>query len=125
MRSRVLVALACLPAFGDTQREEELERRLQALEQRLAALEARPGTRATCSAPAQETAAAPQPEPAGKAEAGGVTLPGGVTVSGYFDGNYTFNFNQPYNRVNLLRAYDTQHNNFSINQTGLVLERAV
>lgn len=42
----------------------------------------------------------------------------------YFDGYYAWNNNRPVGRINLLRAYDVTANNFSINQTGVVVERA-
>jgi hypothetical protein len=44
----------------------------------------------------------------------------GVTFEGY----YQYNWNRPYDRVNLLRAYDTRANVFSIQQTAIVVESA-
>ena len=44
----------------------------------------------------------------------------GVTFEGY----YQYNGNRPYDRVNLLRAYDTRANVFGIQQAALVLESA-
>jgi hypothetical protein len=44
----------------------------------------------------------------------------GVTLEGY----YQYNWNRPYDRVNLLRAYDTRANVFSIQQTAIVVESA-
>jgi hypothetical protein len=46
------------------------------------------------------------------------------TLNGTLEGYYQYNFNEPYNRVNLLRAYDTRANSFSIQQLGLVFEIA-
>jgi hypothetical protein len=43
-----------------------------------------------------------------------------VTVDGY----YSYNFNKPVGRINLLRAYDVSHNSFSLNQAAVVIERA-
>jgi hypothetical protein len=40
------------------------------------------------------------------------------------DGFYGYNVNKPVGRVNLLRAYDVTSNSFSINQAGLIIERA-
>ncbi len=76
------------------------------------------------AAPApQALQAEPQkPEPQKAPE---VRLPGDLEVSAYFDGFYSWNANRPENRINLLRAYDVLHNSFSINQTGLVIERPV
>ncbi|RPJ62048.1 MAG: hypothetical protein EHM24_26150, partial [Acidobacteria bacterium] len=56
-------------------------------------------------------------------QSGGGTLPPfqfGVTLEGY----YQFNANRPYDRVNLLRAYDTRANVFSIQQAAVVLDSA-
>jgi hypothetical protein len=44
----------------------------------------------------------------------------GVTFEGY----YQYNGNRPYDRVNLLRAYDTRANVFSIQQAAVVIESA-
>ena len=44
----------------------------------------------------------------------------GVTLEGY----YQYNWNRPFDRVNLLRAYDTRANVFSIQQTAIVVESA-
>ena len=44
----------------------------------------------------------------------------GVTFEGY----YQYNWNKPHDRVNLLRAYDTRANVFSIQQTAIVVESA-
>ena len=44
----------------------------------------------------------------------------GVTLEGY----YQYNGNRPYDRVNLLRAYDTSANVFSLQQAALVIESA-
>ena len=52
----------------------------------------------------------------------GTSLLGGTTVNFLFDGYYSYNFNNPIGRVNLLRAYDVSSNAFSLNQTDLVLE---
>jgi hypothetical protein len=41
-----------------------------------------------------------------------------------FEGYYQYNWNQPHDRVNLLRAYDTRANVFSIQQTAIVVESA-
>src|SRR5262245_24258765 len=48
----------------------------------------------------------------------------GWTLSGTFEGYYQWNANQPPDRVNLFRAYDTRANTFSIQQAAIVLESA-
>jgi hypothetical protein len=44
----------------------------------------------------------------------------GVTLEGF----YQYNWNRPYDRVNLLRAYDTRANVFGIQQVAVVIESA-
>ncbi len=48
----------------------------------------------------------------------------GTTINGVVDTYYEYNFNDPVGRVNLLRAYDVSSNAFSLNQAGLIIERA-
>jgi Putative beta-barrel porin-2, OmpL-like. bbp2 len=50
------------------------------------------------------------------------TLPGGATLNYTFDGYYEYNFNHPYDPVNLLRAYDVSSNSFSINQAAAIFD---
>jgi hypothetical protein len=123
MRWLVMTPYLCLIAMADTDRERLLEAKIQMLERRLEGLEAKFGLSAPSSASLEREATAGQinssPEPQQ------LESPGGITASAYFDGNYTWNAAKPYNRINLLRAYDVLHNNFNINQTGLVIERAV
>lgn len=127
-----------------TPREQTLLDRINDLEKRLAAVEAKlPPT-------AQE---APRTSVLGSAATGAAAIPGtptaatgavtaaantqaavdtqrgilglpGTTLNFYFDGYYGWNFNRPAGGVNLLRANDVLSNNFSLNQLGLILERA-
>jgi Putative beta-barrel porin-2, OmpL-like. bbp2 len=48
----------------------------------------------------------------------------GATLNFALDQYYSFNFNKPVGRVNALRAYDVLSNNISLNQAGVVFERA-
>jgi hypothetical protein len=48
----------------------------------------------------------------------------GNTINFAFDGYYAYNFNHPYGRVNLLRAYDVLSNTFSLNQASVIFEHA-
>jgi hypothetical protein len=41
-----------------------------------------------------------------------------------FEGFYQYNWNKPYDRINLLRAYDTRSNVFGIQQANLIVESA-
>jgi putative OmpL-like beta-barrel porin-2 len=47
-----------------------------------------------------------------------------ATINVGLDGYYSYNFNAPVGRVNVLRAYDVLSNNFSLNQASIVLEDA-
>ena len=48
----------------------------------------------------------------------------GSTINFALDGYYAYNFNHPYGRVNLLRAYDVLSNVFSLNQANVIFEHA-
>jgi hypothetical protein len=48
----------------------------------------------------------------------------GTTINLTLDGYYSYNFNRPVGRINLLRAYDVSSNSFSLNQATVVIERA-
>jgi hypothetical protein len=47
-----------------------------------------------------------------------------MTINFMLDGYYSYNFNRPVGRINLLRAYDVLSNSFSLNQAALVIESA-
>jgi hypothetical protein len=47
-----------------------------------------------------------------------------TTINVSLDGYYSYNFNNPVGRVNLLRAYDVLSNEFSLNQAGIGFEHA-
>src|SRR5262245_11367949 len=109
-------------------REAELLERIRRLEERLSALESRepvvsspappPGAAGPATTPAGSTvAAAPAPQSA-------ASILGGTTFNVNLDGYYGYNFNRPVGRVNLLRAYDVTSNNMTVNQAGIVIERA-
>ena len=109
---------------GLTDRERALLERIESLEKRLAAVESRIGTEnkvpevaAVAPAPAAST------QSAEATKSGILGLPGS-TLNFYMDGFYGWNFNRPVGRVNLLRANDVLSNNFTVNQLGLILERA-
>ena len=63
-----------------------------------------------------------QPAPAQPeaAESAGAAFTFGLTLEGY----YEYNWNRPYDRVNLLRAYDTRANVFSLQQVAVVIDGA-
>ncbi len=64
--------------------------------------------------PAAQSAAAPPP--AGPFD--------GVKFGVAFEGFYQYNWNEPYDRINLLRAYDTRANVFGIQQAAIVVDGA-
>jgi len=45
------------------------------------------------------------------------------TFTGLFDGYYAFNFNKPVNQTNILRAFDFNHQMFSLNYAELAVEQ--
>ena len=46
----------------------------------------------------------------------------GTTTNVMIDGYYSYNFNEPIGRVNLLRAYDVSSNAFSLNQAAIIFD---
>lgn len=105
-----------------TERERQLLDRIARLEDRLSAIEGKVGgASAALSTPAPALLAAQtsvaNPDPAAPF---GLT---DTTLNFYFDGYYMWSTNRPLGRINLLRAYDATANNFSINQTGMMVER--
>lgn len=98
-----------------TPREKQLLDRVTQLEERLAALEK--------AAPVSSAPVVVQPQ-ATIVETKKPSLLEDVTVGAYFDGYYAWNTNRPLGQANALRAYDVSANSFSINQTGLIVEKA-
>jgi hypothetical protein len=112
-----------------TERERALLNRIDALERRLAAVETKIGAPATGSTFLAVPGVASSGNSNTTATAGSTsdasnTLGiGGATLNFYLDGYYSWNFNRPVGRVNLLRANDVLSNNFSLNQIGLIVDR--
>lgn len=71
----------------------------------------------TAPAPATPGASAAQPQP-------GDDPWRNVKFGAAFEGYYQYNWNRPPDRINLLRAYDTRANVFSIQQTAVLVESA-
>ncbi|MEZ5364227.1 MAG: outer membrane beta-barrel protein [Bryobacterales bacterium] len=88
-------------------RVETLEAELQEIKAQLAA----PGT-------PEPTLVETESEPA---EALDIRSVGNVGL--LMDGYYSYNFNQPADGLNPLRAYDRRHNSFGLNQAALVFDR--
>ena len=124
-----------------TDRERLLLERIEKLEKRLAALESQiSGDKGSSAASNSSTAAVdsaqvktlPKNETV-KADVSRQISEDDRSVLDFFrdttfnfsiDGYYGYNFNRPYNRLNLLRAYDTASNNFSLNQASIIIENA-
>ena len=131
----IAVLLACSPAAhaedsqGQDQappsvRERLLLERIEKLEQRLAALEAKsaaPAAPSQSPLPAFTAAEAPATNNDSSSLSGFLA---GTTLNFNLDGYYEYNSNHPDGRLNLLRAYDPLSNTFSLNQAGIVIERA-
>src|SRR5262245_960819 len=116
-----------------TERERALLERIDRLEKRVAALEgkapaptAEAGRAGVLGAAATGAAAASAPAAQAEQEKRAPILGfvSGTTLNFYFDGYYGYNPKRPLGRVNLLRANDVLANNFTLNQVGLILERA-
>lgn len=47
----------------------------------------------------------------------------GISISGSLDVTYLTNFNNPESRVNRLRVFDTEHNNFNVNLLDVIVQK--
>jgi hypothetical protein len=112
----------------------ELRRRVQELEERLAKLEARKSEESAATSDASVAADAPVPAaaetttPVKPADAkpqdeGFLDFFRKVEVSGFVDGYYSYNFNKPAGRTNVLRNFDTKNNQFALNLAEVVFEK--
>jgi hypothetical protein len=118
-----------------TGRERLLLERIEKLERRLAELESRnspPASPAPAPAAGQAADVAPSnPVGSGASEnqvsqedRGVLDFFRDTTINMTVDGYYSYNFNNPAGRINLLRAYDVSHNSFSLNQAAVIIEQA-
>jgi len=75
-------------------------------------------------ASAQSAPPVPEPAfpPAVPSQSGQATPLSFVQLGVTFEGFYQYNGNRPFDRINLLRAYDTRANTFGIQQAAVVLE---
>lgn len=84
---------------------------------------------ATATAASAQTTSGPTPSPSTPSpeapQAAAPQNPLSVIQLGVtFEGYYQYNANRPFDRVTLLRAYDTRSNTFAIQQAALVIESA-
>jgi hypothetical protein len=118
-RSLVMTGLAVgLAAQGvwaaDYPGSDDDRAEIQALKARLERLEQRVSSGGGSSAAA------------GDAGASGVQLPSAlsnVNLSGFVDTTFTYNFNEPKNRVNSLRVFDNRAGDFMLNNVELAVEK--
>jgi hypothetical protein len=115
--------------------ERVLLDRIEQLERRLAGLESRSANKddkkvVEAEAIASEPALAAHPETSAvstqvsQEDRDALDFFRDMTFNVTVDGYYSYNFNKPVGRINLLRAYDVSHNSFSLNQAAVVIERA-
>jgi len=135
---RILIALAAtcffvVPAFA--QSDTELRQRVQTLESEVAELKAivkqlqgnaaSPAANLTLpTAPTDRDNAPPRQAALTTQDRGNLDFLRDTTINVDLDTYYGYNFNAPIGRVNYLRPYDVLSNNFSLNQAGVVIERA-
>ncbi len=81
---------------------------------------AAPGLAQTSATPAEPASATDASSPTASADGGLDAVHFGLTLESF----YEFNTNRPYDRVNLLRAYDTRANTFGLQQVAVVIESA-
>jgi hypothetical protein len=122
--------IAQQPSATDTE-AVELRRRVKELEERLEKLETRQSTTAGAStetaASTSDTATATTTttaSPAPASQDGGILgFFREVEVSGFVDGYYSYNFNRPAGRTNVLRNFDVRNNEFALNLAEVVIEK--
>src|SRR5882724_88742 len=115
----------------------ELRRRVKELEERLNKLEAEQSPRNVPvsfvktvlpgdvnPSPATNLASPAQEDDKSKSQDKGVlNFFREVEFSGFVDGYYSYNFNKPAGRVNVLRNFDTRSNQFALNLAEVVIEK--
>jgi Putative beta-barrel porin-2, OmpL-like. bbp2 len=109
---------------GDTE-TVELRRRVKELEERLEKLETRQTAETTSasSAPTTDTVPAAEPAKPASGDSGILGFFKEVEVSGFVDGYYSYNFNKPAGRTNVLRNFDVRNNEFALNLAEIVIEK--
>jgi Putative beta-barrel porin-2, OmpL-like. bbp2 len=83
---------------------------------------AQPASSPAGSPPGQEPAAAPEPPQEPSASEASSSPFEHVRFGVALEAFYQYNWNRPYDRINLLRAYDTRANVFGIQQAAMVVE---
>lgn len=109
--------LVAIIILAQTPTEKLLLEKIAQLEARLAVLEAREAARTTTAPAPSPPQSPPQPLPTAP------TPTPTPTVNLMLDSYYAFNTNRPSPPVNQLRAFDSVHNSFNLNQATLVVEQ--
>lgn len=109
---------------GELYREiSELRALVEKLQSRVDLLEkAQPAAPSPPPTSASAVPAAPAPVQPGSTGAESESAIPGATINYLIDTYYSYNFNSPIGRANLLRAYDVSSNSFSLNQADIVLD---
>lgn len=110
-----------------SKRVADLEKQLSDLQSQLAAMKPSapaPAATAPASAPATAAAATTTPEATAPAKTTIASLLGPTSISGFVDGYYNYNSNQPANRLNSYRVFDTTSNNIALNMVELIVDKA-
>ncbi|MDQ3667863.1 MAG: porin [Acidobacteriota bacterium] len=115
------------PQSTETAETVELRSRIRLLEERLEKLEVEKEKNSTNSiagaAPATNGTATPETQRTPPKHNGVLDFFKEIEVSGFIDGYYGYSFNKPSGRVNLLRNFDTRHNQFALNLAEIVIEK--
>jgi hypothetical protein len=107
-------------------RVKELEERLEKIESKQSKAEAGASNEkasATSGQPAASGTPASQPDKSQAQDSGFLDFFRKVEVTGFIDGYYSYNFNRPAGRVNVLRNFDTRNNEFALNLAEIALEK--
>lgn len=137
-----VIALLCVTTLAaqDEQRQQDRQsdhsrqtnaqilEELETMRARIGELEAQLREKSDSAPPASNQQPAgdsqPTPDPANAADRSALDFLRGTTINLGLDGYYTYNFNHPLGRVNLLHAYDVSSNSFSLSQATLIFEHA-
>src|SRR5579883_591081 len=113
------------PSADDlSKRVADLEKQLTALQAQLATMK-QSASAPTAAAPAANTAVESTPaQPSAPAKTTIASLLGPTSISGFVDGYYNYNTNQPADRLNGYRVFDTNSNNLSLNVVELIGDKA-
>jgi Putative beta-barrel porin-2, OmpL-like. bbp2 len=118
-----------LTSEGLQQRVGELEGEVAELKRIVKELQSNSQPRGSQGVPTAQLTSSPQPQSASVEQStltprdrASLDFLRDTTVNIGLDGYYSYNFNAPIGRVNLLRAYDVLSNNFNLNQASVIFD---